>query len=136
MLATLARGAEAWLSTAARETHATRMVRAALAGRLQLRAERRWGQLLGPAEHGGAREQVTDGHLKSAEIKAWQRARQVAGPCDWRDCDAQATRELRYGRVKQNKLPLVAVYCDPHGDEVQALFFVESDVELTSSLAA
>lgn len=48
------------------------------AGRLKLRAERRWGELLGPAEHGGSRDQVSSGNLKAADRAARHKAREVA----------------------------------------------------------
>lgn len=47
-------------------------------GRLRLRAERRWGELLGPAEHGGFREQVSGAHLTDRDRTARRVARQVA----------------------------------------------------------
>lgn len=56
--------------------------------------------------------------------------------CDWNGCDRQSTRELRYGHVETQKLALVARYCDEHADDVQAMFFVESDVELAAAVAA
>ncbi len=47
--------------------------------RLRLDAWRRWGELLGPAEHGGIRKQVTDGDLlDSAETTRRERARKLA----------------------------------------------------------
>ncbi len=48
-------------------------------GKLKLRAERRWGELLGAAEHGGDRtEQLTASKLKPADHTARHRAREVA----------------------------------------------------------
>jgi hypothetical protein len=48
-------------------------------GRLRLLAERRYGELLGPAKHGGSRTQVTGGDLKSsADTTQANRARKVA----------------------------------------------------------
>lgn len=54
-------------------------------------------------------------------------------PCDWRGCDAQGTRQLRFGRVKPEALPPAANYCDKHADQVQALFFVASDLVLEAA---
>jgi hypothetical protein len=56
-------------------------------------------------------------------------------PCDHRGCDAEATRELRYGRIESKALPPTH-YCDEHADEVQALFHVDYDLVLEAAVAA
>jgi hypothetical protein len=57
-------------------------------------------------------------------------------PCDWRGCDAEGTRQLRYGRVKPEALPPAANYCDKHADQVQRLFFVDCDLVLEAAVTA
>lgn len=46
--------------------------------RVALLAERKWGELLGPAEHGGKREQVSGGNLTNDVKIAQHKARKVA----------------------------------------------------------
>jgi hypothetical protein len=58
------------------------------------------------------------------------------GPCDWKDCDAEATRQLGFGRVDEHALPAPARYCDEHGDQVQAIFLVEYDLVLETTVRA
>jgi hypothetical protein len=54
------------------------------------RAQRRWGELLGDAEHGGARtEQVTASNLNGRERVARHRARELA------DVDQELVDEMR-----------------------------------------
>jgi len=85
-------------------------------GKLRLRAERRWGELLGPAEQGGDRrsDQVTAGDLKSTETSARHKARKVSAvPEDVFEAylamvkDPELLRRARLLRVGREKSPPV-----------------------------
>jgi hypothetical protein len=55
--------------------------------------------------------------------------------CDHGGCDAEATRELRFGRIEGKAVP-PARYCTEHADQVQALFHVDFDVVLEAAVSA
>lgn len=98
-----------WRKVAAVE-HAARLAKAQgaiqlHAGRLKLRAERRWGELLGPAERGGDTT-ASNSRLDARDYVARQRAREVAAvPPDVFDRylttvkDAEMLRRARLLRV-------------------------------------
>lgn len=79
------------------------------AGRLRLRAERRWGELLGPAEHGGDTT-ASKGRLDARDYVARQTARKVADvDADLFDSylagvrDPEALRRIRLIRLQRER---------------------------------